>query len=248
MTLISKLEAASYDTWTPDHSTEIGGWNLYATDGFTRRINCASGVGEPSVEPEVWASASNWLVERGALPIVRVTPLLDRSVVDVFRSRGYEEIDDSVVLTAAAQGSYDDHIRLVDVADNGFFGDINALNDRRDTSIPAWQRLLQRVRLRAAGIWVPGVAAGLVVVSGRYAGVFSVAVAPDHRRQGLATRMMDAAGAWALDRGADTMFLQVFGENTAALGLYEQLGYTEQYRYSYLQPVGDSPDAVIDGC
>ncbi|MCB1245847.1 MAG: GNAT family N-acetyltransferase [Acidimicrobiia bacterium] len=248
MTDVRDVERATYDTWTPDHRASIGGWDLYAADGFTRRINSATADGTPATDPETWAAVSNWLVERNAAPIVRVTPLLSphtvRTIKDVWE---YEEIDDSAQFSAPASGDYDDGVRLVDVAEPGFFHDINRLNDRRDTSIPAWQRLLSRVRVRAAGLWVPGVAVGLVVESRPYAAVYSVAVEPSERRKGIAGRMMSAAGAWALDRGADTMILQVYLGNAAATSLYESLGYTERYRYSYLQAAPDSAESIY-GC
>lgn len=249
MTTVAELEKAAYDTWTPDRSTRIGDWCLYATDGFTRRVNCATAHGSPGVDGQTREAVQAWLNDNGAALVVRVTPLLsDDTQATISTNWGFEPFDETVVMAAPAEASYDESIRLVDVGDNAFFADINRLNDRSDSSVPAWKRLLERVRMRAAGIWVPDVAAGLVVCSGNLAAVYSVAVHPDHRREGIARRMMQSATAWAVDRGADTMFLQVHGENDAAIGLYDALGYQEQYRYWYLQQPNDTATASIDGC
>jgi ribosomal protein S18 acetylase RimI-like enzyme len=249
MRLLADLEAAAYDTWTPDRTTKVGDWRLYATDGFTRRVNCATSVGTPAIDDTTKAALEAWLSKNGAAMVIRVTPLLSAETqTRICEEWGFDAIDDTVVMTAPARGQYAESVRLVDVADRGFFADINHLNDRRDSSVPAWQRLLARVRARAAGMWIPGVGAGLVVHSGHFAAVYSLAVHVDHRRQGVAARMMDTATAWAADRGAQTMFLQVHGENAAALGLYGALGYAEQYRYSYLQAPSESVAKTIDGC
>ncbi len=66
-------------------------------------------------------------------------------------------------------------------------------------------------------------------VSGiRHAHIFIVYVAPQHRRRGLGTALMEHAQNWAKDRGDRQIGLQVFPENTAALNLYHHLGYQTQ--------------------
>jgi ribosomal protein S18 acetylase RimI-like enzyme len=41
---------------------------------------------------------------------------------------------------------------------------------------------------------------------------------------------------WGAERGATTAYLQVLGDNTPALGLYEGLGFTTHHAYRYLAP------------
>jgi ribosomal protein S18 acetylase RimI-like enzyme len=88
-------------------------------------------------------------------------------------------------------------------------------------------------------LWVPGKAVGFVAVSEGISSVFSVAVREEHRRTGLATKIMAASAAWAIDRGAEWQFIQVLGTNGAAIELYEGLGFSERYQYRYLQPMGE---------
>ena len=54
----------------------------------------------------------------------------------------------------------------------------------------------------------------------------NVAVHPDYRRRGIARQMVQAADALARQMGARTMYLQVERDNPAALGLYENAGYS----------------------
>ncbi len=56
--------------------------------------------------------------------------------------------------------------------------------------------------------------------------VLLVYVAPEHRRQGLASYLLEQAEAWARQRGDHRIGLQVMAQNTAAIALYRKLGYT----------------------
>jgi ribosomal protein S18 acetylase RimI-like enzyme len=55
--------------------------------------------------------------------------------------------------------------------------------------------------------------------------VFEVEVDAAHRRQGHARRALELAHAVARDAGATSIGLNVFGYNTGARELYEELGY-----------------------
>jgi ribosomal protein S18 acetylase RimI-like enzyme len=59
----------------------------------------------------------------------------------------------------------------------------------------------------------------------RIADIRRVYVVPDWRRRGVATQLMRAAERVARDGGAKEARLSVVAENTAALRLYEALGY-----------------------
>jgi ribosomal protein S18 acetylase RimI-like enzyme len=56
-------------------------------------------------------------------------------------------------------------------------------------------------------------------------GVMGLAVAPDARRQGVASALLAAAERHARARGARKLSLHVLGTNVAAQRLYERLGF-----------------------
>ncbi|MBO9625199.1 MAG: GNAT family N-acetyltransferase [Microbacterium sp.] len=58
-----------------------------------------------------------------------------------------------------------------------------------------------------------------------HAFVLDIEVAKEHRRQGYGRELMHAAEREARAIGADSIGLHVFGFNTGAVDLYEQLGY-----------------------
>jgi ribosomal protein S18 acetylase RimI-like enzyme len=69
-----------------------------------------------------------------------------------------------------------------------------------------------------------------------WVGVTDVWVAPDERRRGLALVVLLELLNWAAEQGATTAYLQVRGDNPAALGLYERLGFATHHAYRYLRP------------
>jgi ribosomal-protein-alanine N-acetyltransferase len=73
--------------------------------------------------------------------------------------------------------------------------------------------------------------------------VNKIAVAPDSRRRGLATRLMDAVFAFADDLKAEDIYLEVRVSNSPARRFYDGLGFVEaglRARY-YL----DGEDALV---
>ncbi len=84
------------------------------------------------------------------------------------------------------------------------------------------------------GYWVAELAGTIVGAVGMLAAagagegdVQTIAVAPEHRRRGLATRLLREATAWAESRGTKQVFLEVRETGTPARTLYESLGFTE---------------------
>jgi ribosomal protein S18 acetylase RimI-like enzyme len=59
---------------------------------------------------------------------------------------------------------------------------------------------------------------------------------PTRRRQGLAAAMMQTGLNWAKSKGAETAALNVQADNPGAQALYQKLGFTHQYDYTYRIP------------
>jgi ribosomal-protein-alanine N-acetyltransferase len=79
--------------------------------------------------------------------------------------------------------------------------------------------------------------------SSSHARVLSLAVSPDHRRRGVATRLMRGAFDVLRERGFDSLGLEVRVSNDPAQSLYEGLGFgvvgvDESY-------YGDGEDALL---
>lgn len=106
----------------------------------------------------------------------------------------------------------------------GYFVDIH------DTD----ELLAQRLRIDSIDLAlsrvavVDGAAAGLLYLSPRgwSCRVAGMGVVPEHRRHGLGRQLMEATIELARQRGFRTMLLEVIEQNTPALTLYQQLGFS----------------------
>ncbi|MFX0547516.1 GNAT family N-acetyltransferase [Roseovarius sp. S1116L3] len=84
------------------------------------------------------------------------------------------------------------------------------------------------------------------VIAGE-AELLTLAVDPDHRRQGIAVRLLADVEAAAARMGAAQQFLEVAADNPAACALYLGAGYAEVGRRAgyYARPGGTPVDALV---
>lgn len=235
---IERMERAGYAAWSPDEQTEIGGWTVRSSGGFTRRLNSATTNGTPDTTIDTKLAITEWLAERGSPLVVRVTPLIDPVTVEGCASVwNLSPLDETIVLARKPVRSIGGReVLVVDAADGAFARELMHLNSRSESDLEPWSRLVGRVSHNATGLWIPGQAVAFVAIDQGIASLFSLAVSQERRRTGVATKFMNAAFTWASARNAETLFLQVLGTNVPALTLYERLGFEEVYRYHYLQP------------
>lgn len=98
--------------------------------------------------------------------------------------------------------------------------------------------MIARKLLVQRELFVVAVDAGVVVgtAMGGYDGhrgwVYSVAVSPDRRRQGIGTALMRRVEIDLGGMGCPKLNLQVRGSNSQAVGFYESLGYASEDRVS----------------
>jgi ribosomal protein S18 acetylase RimI-like enzyme len=98
---------------------------------------------------------------------------------------------------------------------------------------PIWWVLSENTLI--AGLWMGN---AIDQISGdRHSHVFLLYVDPNHRRRGIAGRLMQTAETWAGQRGDRQIGLQVFSVNPGAIGLYKSLGYEVQ-SVTMVKPLG----------
>jgi ribosomal-protein-alanine N-acetyltransferase len=91
------------------------------------------------------------------------------------------------------------------------------------------------------GNTIVGYCGVFVPAPGIEADILTVAVLPAYRRQGIATEFMRQIEAYAVEREASAMMLEVELSNDSAIKLYESLGYLKiSVRMDYYGPGKDA--------
>ncbi|MEV5881719.1 GNAT family N-acetyltransferase [Streptomyces sp. NPDC052020] len=258
--------AASYEelarvagrAWRPVVSERLGGWELRAASGFTRRANSVLPLGDPGLPlDEALSAVRRWYAERGLPAYVQTATGAEgtqETLCAELERRGWTREVTAEVWTGA----------LAPVADRAEGTEVVLARTADEAWLARYQRKgVSEVALRVLGgasprageaeraggpsVWfatVPGAgevpdAIGRCVVDGRWAGFAAVEVDPAARRRGLATAVMAALARRALDEGASAAWLQVETGNAAARALYAGMGFSAHHAYHHYR----EPDA-----
>ncbi|EPH42165.1 hypothetical protein STRAU_4787 [Streptomyces aurantiacus JA 4570] len=237
-----ELARVTARAWQPVESERLGGWELRASSGFTRRANSVLPLADPDRPlDDALAFARRWYAGRGLPAYVQTATgaagtqeLLCAELAD----RGWEREVSAEVWAGglAPVGDLDadaDRVVLSRTVDEAWLG-------RYQRSGEPGPHVL-KVLTSGPSVWfaaVPGAdgppaAIGRCVVDGRWAGFMAVEVDPALRRTGLATAVMAALARRALDEGASAAWLQVEEDNGGARALYEGMGFAAHHSYHH---------------
>ncbi|OMI39996.1 putative acetyltransferase [Streptomyces sparsogenes DSM 40356] len=255
----AELDRAAARAWPPVVSERLGGWELRAAGGFTRRANSVLPLGDPGMPVrDALRRVAAWYAERGLPAYIQV-------------STGAEGTQELLAAELAEHGWTQEVSAEIRIAALAPLADLDADVSRvvlsRDLD-DAWLARYQRsasgepapevVRVLSGGpsVWfatvpatianteetegteehgaaVAPAAIGRCVVDGRWAGFTAVETDPLLRRRGLATAAMTALARKALQEGASAAYLQVETDNDGARALYEGMGFTTHHSYHH---------------
>ncbi len=220
-------------------SVWLGRWWLRASEGFTHRANSVIPAGDPGVGlDQALEHVQSWYADRHLPALIQVVDgwALDNDLA----ARGW-----TMTAEALTQiGRLDEAVNALGTGEEATLQEGGDPTDgwlrryRPDGFPPAARHVLGGgpgvafAHVSAPGSDVP-VAIGRAVVDGPWIGIAAVAVAREERRRGHARAVMRALLRFGAERGADRAYLQVVPANTAALGLYGELGFTLHHRYHY---------------
>ncbi len=233
------LELAAARGWPAAESARLGDWWLRATEGWTMRGNSALPIGDPDrpLGAAIDAVAA-WYGERNLPPAIAV-PLPLRAGLDAeLKRRGWEQRPTTLVMTAPL-ASLRPARRSEPISMDGTPAAAwLAVTASRKQALPdAAIRVLTGVPdVRFPIVYGPEHAplatARGVVADGRWLGLSLIETAPEVRRQGYAQHVIGALVDWARGLGATDAYLQVEQRNTAAVALYEHLGFRVHHTYA----------------
>ncbi len=237
---VLELERISRRGWRAADRAELDGWLLFADRGWTGRANSVLPLRSPARPlPELLDAARQYYAGRG-LPLQIQLPLPARDALDgELAARNWRVERRSVVLTRPLLAG-----PVAPLPTGHRF-------ESASRPEPAWlagyhyrggplpehavQLLARHDRVNFASIRTASqlVAIGRGAVDDGWLGITAVEVAEPHRRRGLAAGLMHRLYDWGIEQGARHCYLQVDRSNTAALALYQRLGFTEHHRYHY---------------
>jgi N-acetylglutamate synthase len=212
--------------WPDVETRPLGGWLLRAAPPFEgrlrRRANSVLAMGDPCMPlAEAVPAIHAFYAERDRPALAQVAV-------------GSTEEDDLVALGWAPVPDKDNHFMIGSGAqvlrnaprppEHG----VVSLSDAADTPSGA-----RPVRAQAE---IGDRARGRAALDGDWVGLHTVEVQPDHRRRGLATRIIVELLDWAAGLGATTAWLHVETHNAGAIALYESLGFETHHTTRYLTP------------
>lgn len=241
--LVRRLEAVGFRAWPAAAVQYDGSWQVRLTGGHaSKRLNCVVAL-DPSDSRDIalrLEKASRKFVSYGRPLLVRETPLSPKPLIERLQADGWERFESVMVMTCDL-GTVElpetmDHLPNHDI---GRFIDASlALSGDDEASKPGLAEVLSAIRPPSGFFVMENAGAGplaamLCVQDNDLAGIMSLLVSADRRRQGLGTEILSAALRWARLRGARTAWLQVEEQNAAARALYERFGFTPAYRYHY---------------
>ncbi|WP_030544983.1 GNAT family N-acetyltransferase [Streptomyces albus] len=248
----AELSRVAARAWPPAVSEPLGGWTLRASGGFTRRANSVLPLGDPGVPlDEALRRVVRWYAGRGLPAYVQVTTGAgdgQEELAAALAGRGWiREVSAEVRIAALAPvaeaGAAAGPVRLARSLDAAWLRRYRRFADDAPE--------VRRVLCGGPSVWFAAVPAdgqpdaaataaiGRCVVDGRWAGFSAVETAPEHRRRGLASAVMAALAARALEEGASAAYLQVETENGPARTFYDRLGFAVHHTYHHWRAPDD---------
>lgn len=230
--------------WPAIDSEDLGDWELRASAGFTFRANTVSVTGSPGVpDDEAFARIDAFYAAHGQPPVAQA--IVGSAGETLFRSRGWVGLDDReagsgaiVQVAELMDGMSAEGVRIERRVTPEWLERYHRVEDDRDVARAV---LEGPATVGFLSIGDPIVAIGRVAVTGEWAGLACVEVAPEHRREGLGRRIVEASIAWAREHGADKAYLQTKFGNDAAIALYAPYGFRTHHEYVYLVPPEGMP-------
>ncbi len=241
--LVRRLEAVGFRAWPASSVQYDGSWQVRLTAGHpSNRLNSIVPL-DPSDHRDIEIrveKASRKFEAYGRPAVLRQTPLCSSLLVDLVAAQNWTHFDETIVMTCdLTQADLPDTLDHLPTHDIGRFVDANLATDQVSAKLkPALAEIINAIKPPSGLFMIEDPETGplatvLCVQDNDLAGIMSLSVARERRREGLGLEILTSALRWARMRSARSAWLQVKADNAPALALYERIGFCEAYRYSY---------------
>ncbi|MGO4957349.1 GNAT family N-acetyltransferase [Luteococcus sp. Sow4_B9] len=239
---VDDLVRLADESWPGTRVVRMGGWTLHVGLGYSRRANSCHPTGDPERPlPLAIDQVVGFYREQGLAPRFQLatrpgdragqTTELDRLLADRRWERGATSLvmvaDLTVLDVEPAPSHSTNSIRWTSVPDERW---LSVQGEEHPGRLPVLTSA--EAHYATVGETEPSACGRLAVVRdwGCLSGLF---VRPDRRRCGHGQALTIAMMVRARDLGASYCHLQVEAGNSAAIALYESLGFAEHHRYHY---------------
>lgn len=231
------------------HQQWLGRWLMRSADGYTGRANSVLPLGDPGAPLDVaMRRVVGWYADRGRPPLLQLfgptgfDPVQDALGAWVL-PRGWQVFQRTLVMTASSTqlagngaSAAAPAVQIRPAPDEQWWAGSQPREQEHRETLTAMLAAIPEQAFLTATAGDGAAAVGRVVFTAGWAGVFAVHVLPEHRRQGLARAVTQAAARAAVARGARSIYLQVSADNEPAIALYRSLGFVVHHEYVYARP------------
>lgn len=240
--------------WPPLEEESRGNWTLRASRGATGRANSVRVAGAPRGSLSAALDAvREWYADRGLLPRLQIPRPC--GLGHTLSEAGWTQRRASRVLVAStprlltSTGEARERTDLeisVESAPNPQF--LSLVPGYDDKTAPEFEHAFAAVQ-PAAYVYCRNsqgelLGIGHAVLQDIWCGVTTIQTLPQSRRSGIATAVTARLAQWAHEQRAESWYLQLFEDNAAALGFYENLGFVTHHRYEYRWPTAVPPESL----
>ncbi|MCL6458738.1 MAG: GNAT family N-acetyltransferase [Gorillibacterium sp.] len=240
--LIRAYEELQMNAWPALQTLCYDGWLLRYAKGYTKRANSVHPI-YPSQLPldEKIRVCESFYQNYGLNPVFKLTEASEpRDLDEVLEKRGYQYTDlvsiQSLKLTELPEPAHRE-LRVSSELTEDWLDQFCRLSPERHNDLQTIREAfgLPMPECCYAQLMIEGhtVACGLAVMQNGHVGLFDIVTDKDYRRQGIGEAMVIHLLRYAVDRGVGQAYLQVLIENTAAMKLYDKLGFVEKYKQWY---------------
>jgi ribosomal protein S18 acetylase RimI-like enzyme len=237
---IRTIEEITLNAWPPLQTMLVDGWVLRFANGYTRRANSISPLytSANSVEDKIEFCEQVYWGKR--LPVVfKMTSAVYPGNLDAtLEQRGYAvDAPTNVQTMSLIDQNFSGDAELNATMTTEWLDSFCRMNKIADERKPTMQTMLDNIVPQKCFAAIRQqnqiIACGLSVLQDGYIGFYDIVTDAAFRNQGFGKQLMNSLLAWGKKNGAQNAYLQVMQNNSIALRLYSQLGFTQAYEYWY---------------
>jgi len=222
--------------WPANITIRYEKWLLRATDGVTKRANSVFTVG-PIPKHDKWlADIEQFYFKHQITPCFYISALSPEPLDKYLANKWYDKTGAMYVMYQHSQsiariGSglalYGKSIEQR--ASLNWINNFLRLEQFSEHTRRSYESIFSNITLPKAFLTIydkeKAVGLGTVVIDNSWGYVSNVVVDRTYRRRGIGTLIMQQLATFAMEHGADKLFLQVLTDNNRALYLYRRLGF-----------------------